>query len=997
MNVISEDRTLTTGDYEPHFDIFRDLIKFRVREILLVSSFYDAFVLEEDGRLSDRIFSEYIDLNLRFIPRISRVSSAEEALNALESGTYDLVITMARLTDMDPMEFGKRVKALKPGMPVVLLTYDRVEIKLLIAMRNAKGIDKVFYWGGDTRILLAIIKYIEDRKNVDNDTKLGVRVVLIIEDSPRFYSVFLPMIYTEIMTQTRMLISEGVNDLHRLLRMRARPKILLAETYEEGKRLYRKYRENLLGIISDIRFPRRGELDDQAGFRFAGKIRSEIPDLPVLVQSSDLINKNVAIKNGLDFLDKNSDNLLQELHEFIISNFGFGDFVFRDAEGKEIDRARNLSGFVEKLKIVPDECIKYHAERNHISIWLRARTEFDMANELRPIKVTDFESIAAIRRFTIDKLRILISRNQYGVISDFGKTRFDLKNSFIRLGNGSLGGKARGIAFLNALLSQTRFYDKFPDVEIRTPHTFVICSEVFEEFISSNDLQEFAILESDNDKIARKFLKAKLPAKITGDLETLLKNIDYPIAVRSSSLLEDSQALPFAGLYSTFMLPNNNPALKYRLTELSNAVKLVFASVFYKSPKEYVRNTNFRIEEEKMAVIVQQIVGQVYNEKLYPVISGVAQSYNFYPISHMEPEDGIVQPALGLGVLIAEGAQSYRFSPKYPEVNPPYSSAAEFMKKSQNYFYALNLSDKKLRVSRDEKFSLLKLDLSTAEDDGTLFFVASTFSGEDNTIKDTIYIKGPRVVTFANVLKFNIFPLPEILEEVLKIGRKAFGSHIEIEFAVNLFKDKEKKPEFYLLQIRPLVAGGENVETSLNGIAGEDVICMSEHPMGNGVFEDLYDIVFVDPELFEPAKSRVIAAEVGKINQKFIEENRNYILVGFGRWGTSDPWLGIPVEWHQISKAKIVIESNLDGFNIEPSLGSHFFHNMTSLKMGYFHIKKTYENEFILWEWLKKQKVCHHTKHVRHIRFDNPLTVKINARTSKGVILKPHSPRRGQP
>jgi hypothetical protein len=991
MNVISEndDKLAVTSDYEPQFEIFRDLIKFRVMEILLVSSFYDAFVLEEDGRLSDRIFSEYIDLNLRFIPRITRVSSAEEALDTLKKGSCDLVITMARITDMDPLEFGKRVKELKPGMPVVLLTYDRVDVKFLIALREIKYIDKVFYWTGDSKILLAVIKYIEDLKNVDNDIRLGVRVIMVIEDSPRFYSVFLPIIYTEIMTQTRMLISEGVNDLHRLLRMRARPKILLAETYEEGKNLYKKYHENLLGIISDIRFPRKGKIDVDAGFRFAEKVRKEIPDLPFLVQSSNLECRNAALKNGLEFLDKNSDNLLEELHKFIISNFGFGDFIFKNPGGEEIGRAKNLSEFVKMIQIVPDESIRFHAERNHISIWMRARTEFALAEELRPKKVSDFDSIDAIRQFILEKIQKLINRNQYGVISDFGKAQLDLKNSFIRVGNGSLGGKARGIAFLNALLAQTKFSEQFADTEIKTPQTFVICSEVFEEFVRNNNLQEFAILESDNNKIAKKFLVASLSDNLVKDLKTLLQNIRYPIAVRSSSLLEDSQTLPFAGLYSTYMLPNNNPDIVFRLTELANAVKLVYASVFYKSPKEYVRNTNFRIEEEKMAVIIQQVAGQIYNNKLYPVISGVAQSYNFYPISHMMPEDGIVQPALGLGILVAEGDQTYSFSPKYPRMNPPFSSAAEFMKKSQNYFYALNLADKNLQISRDEKYSLLKLDLPAAEEDGTLFYAASTFCGEDDTIKDTISIKGPRVITFANILKYNIFPLAEILEEILKIGRSSFGSHIEIEFAVNLIK--ERKSEFFLLQIRPLVAGSENVEISLDDIVRDDVICMSEHSLGNGIFDDLYDIVYVDPEFFNASKSRLIAAEVGQINQKLIDENKNYILIGFGRWGTSDPWLGIPVEWHQISKAKIVIESNLGGFNIEPSLGSHFFHNMISLKMGYFHIKNTPGKEFILWDWLKKQEVCNQTKYVKHVRFKKPLKAKINARVSKGVILKPGS------
>jgi CheY-like chemotaxis protein len=925
---------LLDEDYEPQFGFFHDLMKFRVREILLVSSFYDAFVLEEDGGLSERIFSEYIDLNLRFIPRITRVSSAEEALEVVKKGGFDLVITMTRIADMNPLEFGKRVKEMQPGTPVILLTYEWVEVSMLIKLRESKSIDKVFYWTGDTRILLAVIKYIEDLKNLDNDIRLGVRVILVIEDSPKFHSIYLPIIYTEIMTQTRLLISEGVNDLHRLLRMRARPKILLAETYEQGKKLYKKFKDNLLGVISDIRFPRKGEIDPNAGFRFARKVKREIPDLPFLLQSSSLDNRDVAYQNGLDFLHKQSDNLLHDLHRFILSNFGFGDFVFRNAKGEEIGRARNLNEFEEMLQIIPRESVELHASRNHISIWLRARTEFEAAEKLRPMKVSDFDNIDDLRRHLVREIQKLKLRNQYGVITDFGQTRLDSRNSFVRLGSGSLGGKARGIAFLNALLAKTRLPEKFENVEVRTPFTFVICSEVFEEFVQENDLQEFAIMETRNGIIAKRFLKARLPERIRKDLKSLLEEIDYPIAVRSSSLLEDSQMLPFAGLYSTFMLPNNHRVFKRRLRQLYDAVKLVFASVFYKSPKEYVKNTNFRIEEEKMAVIIQQVVGQEYNGKFYPVISGTAQSYNYYPISHLEPEDGVVQLALGLGLYVAEGAQTFRVSPRYPEMNPPYSSAVEFLRKSQNTFYALDMTNQELKISKNEKFSLNRCDLAEAEKDGTLFFVASTFSGADNAIRDTISIPGPRVLTFANMLKYNVFPLADVLEEILKIGKESFGSHIEMEFAVNLFKDKTRTPQFYLLQIRPMVAGHENVEVSLDDVDPETVFCRSGHTMGNGVMGELYDVVFIDPDTFDVSKSRQIAQEVGELNKKLSNENRHYVLIGFGRWGTADPWLGTPVEWHQISNARMIIESNLGAFNVDPSLGSHFFHNLTSLEMG---------------------------------------------------------------
>ncbi|MCP4219005.1 MAG: phosphoenolpyruvate synthase [bacterium] len=978
------------NDYEPLFHGFHDLMKYRVREILLVSSFYDAFVLEEDGGISERIFSEYIDLNLRYIPRVHRVSNAEEALKALKKHHFDLVITMTRISNMNIDEFGREIKKIKPGMPVILLTYEWVDVNLLIKVRDSKSIDKVFYWTGDTRILLAIIKYIEDLKNRDRDIKQGVRLILLIEDSPRFYSLFLPILYTEIMTQTRNLISEGVNDLHRLLRMRARPKIIMAETYEEGKKLYKKYKNSLLGVISDIRFPRKGKIDKHAGFRIAKKLKQDIPDLPFLLQSSNLENKETAFQNGLDFVYKNSPNLLVDIRRFILSNFGFGDFVFRNAEGHEFGRASSLQKFEQLLQYIPGESLDFHAHRNHISIWLRARTEFQCAEKLRPKQVSDFENVEGLRTYILYEIQELIRKNQYGVIGDFGKTRIDSKNSFVKLGSGSLGGKARGLAFLNTLLARVKLNEKFEKVDIRTPHTFVVCSDVFEEFMTANNLQEYAIAESDNKKIARKFLRAKLPQRIVSDLGILLDQITYPIAVRSSSLLEDSQSLPFAGLYYTYMLPNNHKLLKTRLKQLCNATKLVFASVFYLSPKEYVKNTNFRIEEEKMAVIIQQIAGETYNQRNYPVVSGVAQSYNFYPISHMEPEDGVVELALGLGATIADGGQTYRFSPKYPQMNPPYASAADFLKKSQNRFYALNLAHSNFKIFDDEKFNLERLDLNAAEEDGSLFFVAGTFSAQDNAVRDTISIKGPRVVTFANLLKYNLFPLAEILEEILKMGREAFGSHVEIEFAVNLFKDKTRTPEFYLLQIRPMVVGKENVEICMEDIAKEEVVCMSKHAMGNGVFTNLYDLVYIDPELFDASKTRDMAQEVGEINRKLIDEKRRYILLGFGRWGTSDPWLGIPVEWHEMSGAQIIIESNLEGFNIEPSLGSHFFHNLTSLGLGYMHIAKTSEEEFVLWDWIREQETLQKGTYIRHIRVEKPFEVKINARGARGAILKPN-------
>lgn len=976
-------------EYEPQFGIFHDLMKFRVREILLVSSYYDAFVLEEDGGISEKIFSEYLDLNLRFVPRIVRVSSAEEALGVLTDGHYDLVITMMRISDMDVIEFGKKVKELKPEIPVILLTYEWVGIDMFGKLRQSNSIDKIFFWSGDTRILLAIIKYVEDRKNVADDTRLGVQVILIVEDSPKFYSMYLPGIYTDIMTQTRLLITEGVNDLHRLLRMRARPKILMAETYEQGLDLFGKYQNNLLGIISDVEFYREGSKDSQAGFRFAQMVRGEISDLPILMQSAKSKNSELAKKNGLDFLNKNSENLLQELTRFIQTRFGFGDFVFRTPDGREVGRAGSLNEFQKMIQIIPPESLELHARKNHISIWLRARTEFETAENLRPKKISDFQNIEEVRKFIYQSIQGLIERNQSGVITDYGPTRFDAEHAFVRLGNGSMGGKARGIAFLNSLLVNSPLQERFPEVNIQTPHTFVVCSEVFESFMESNKLLGFALEQTDNLAIAKSFLNKKLPRDIVNDLRTLLENIHYPIAVRSSSLLEDSQMLPFAGLYSTYMLPNNHPDVEIRMKQLCKAIKLVYASVFFKSPKEYVKNTNFRIEEEKMAVIIQQVVGQRFSERFYPVISGVAQSYNFYPISHMSPEDGIVQLALGLGITIGEGAQTHKFSPAYPDMNPPYSSPADWVNQSQNRFYVLDLSSPGVSVVKDEKFSLKKQDISVAEDDGVLFYVASTFSAQDNTIVDNTSAPGPRVITFANILKYSVFPLTEILKELLQVGRTSFGSHVEIEFAVNLFRDKKRIPEFYLLQIRPLVGGRERVEIAWDRLTAEDMIGLSYHAMGNGIYEGLYDLIYVNPDNFDISKSAAIAREIGEFNKRFIDSDRSYLLIGFGRWGTADPWLGIPVEWYQISCARIVVESNLDDFVVEPSQGSHFFHNLVSLKIGYLHIGGQTEKEFLSWEWIKKQRVFQKKEFVKHVRFKKSLTVKIDGRHSKGVLLKP--------
>ncbi|MFP4374521.1 MAG: PEP/pyruvate-binding domain-containing protein [Spirochaetaceae bacterium] len=977
-------------EYQRNYSGFHNLMRYRVREILLVSSLYDAFVLEEDRGLSEVIFNQYIDLNLRFVPRITRVSSAEEALQQMHSRTFDVVLTMARLSDMDPEEFGSRVKEFDPGKPVILLTTEALSPDLLARFRRARSIDKIFYWLGDSKILLAIIKYVEDYGNVASDAAGGVQVILLVEDNPKFYSMFLPMMYTEVMMQTQTLISESINDYQRLLRMRARPKILLAETYEEAIEIFEAYRQNILGIISDIAFPRQGHIDEEAGYRLLGVTKTEVPDLPVLLQSDHPADRDGVLRQNAHFLDKNSPNLLQQLRDFIMTNLGFGDFIFRRPDGTEVARAHNVQEFERLIKEVPIETVEYHARRNHISIWLRARTEFDLADELRPKKVSDFSDSEAMREYLAAAVGNLLDRNRAGNITELSSYTEGADTAFIRIGGGSLGGKARGIAFVNALLSRSDIPQRYEGINIHTPMTFVVCTDAYEQFLAQNDLQRFAIETEDNDEIARAFVAAALPEDIELHLRKIVERVDMPLAVRSSSVLEDSQNLPFAGLYATYMIPNSHPDLEVRLRQLADAVKLVYASVFYQAPKEYVRNTYYRIEEEKMAVIVQELAGEQHGDIFYPVVSGVGQSHNFYPTEPIKSSDGLAHVALGLGKTIVDGENIYRFSPRFPKRPPPYSSTGEFLKMSQNHFYALDLSNAGVTVEADEGFSLRRLDLKRAEEDGTLFYVGSTFSRDDGRIRNTLTMEGPRVVTFANILKNRIAPLPEILVDLLELGKASFGTDVEIEFALNIRGTRDEgATQFYFLQIRPMVVGRETVEVSTADVDTDRVLVASNQAMGNGVFEEIYDLVYVDPDRFDAGRSVEVAREVGQINKKLATEGRRCILIGFGRWGTTDRWLGIPVDWGHISSAQVIVESDLGDFRVDPSQGSHFFHNLISLRLGYFHIRDGRSEEFILWDWIKELPVEEQTNFVRHVRLEAPLTAKIDGRSSRGVILKP--------
>lgn len=976
-------------EYDPKLTRFHDLMKFRVREILLVSTPYDSFVLEEDGHLSDKIFSEYLGLNLQFAPRISHASSAEEAFEALKDRTYDLVITMPRIGDMNPLEFSRRVKEAYPEKPVVMLTYEALDNETLSKIRKAGTIDRVFVWSGDSQILLAIIKYVEDRGNVEEDSRQGVQVILVVDDSPSYYSQFLPLIYTEIMKQTRYLISHAVNDLQRLLRMRARPKILLAISFEEAKEIIHKYQDNLLGIISDIGFLKDGVVYSEAGLELASGVRDKIPDLPILLHSEETDNIKKAEQLGMIFLDKNSPNLLKELRNYILDHYSFGEFVFRTSQGEAISKASDISGFERAIKTLPDESLIYHAAHHHFSHWFRARTEFEVAEELREREPSAPNNIKEFREFMADCLDRIFRSYQKDVIIDFGFSRMNFENSFIRLGSGSLGGKARGVAFFRSLIMNSDLQKKYPGIKLKIPSSFVICSEVFEEFMHRNDLQEMASNSTNEDEIAQAFLAAQLPEAIINNLRVLINEIDYPLAVRSSSILEDSQVLPFAGIYKTYILPNCDQDSNVRLKQLIDAVKLIYASAFFQSPKGYAKNANVRIEEGAMAVLIQQLVGEKHEELFYPVISGVAQTYNYYPYSYMEPDQGIVSLALGFGKAVVDGGKSYNFSPAYPKMNPPFSSPSELIENSQSSFYTLDLTKSSKQLTIDDEGTYKKIGLERAEQDHTLQLISSTYLPENDYIMDTFAAEGPKIVTFASILKQNSFPLVDIVKDLFALGKNAFGTDVEIEFAVNIPVDTEKNPEFYFLQIRPMVVGREACEVKIDHYKEENVICASTHIIGNGTYKEITDIIFVDPDLFELNKTSLIASEIGELNKLLINEKRKCVLMGFGRIGTSDQWLGIPLLWWQMSQAKVVVESDLGNLSVEPSLGSHFHHNLTSLKMGYFHIgKKTGSEDFINWDILKQAQVVQQTEHVKLVRFQKPLIIKIDGQSSKGIILK---------
>ena len=978
-----------SGDFESRFSGVHDLMKYRVTEILLVSTQYDGFVLEEDGRLSEQLYNQFADLSIPFIPRLQQVASPEEAFELLPARDFHLIITMARIGDMHSFQFEQSLKEQYPHIPVVMLSYDRLPAATIERIRASGSIDRVFYWSGDSKILLAIIKYIEDRRNVAEDSRQGVQAILVVDDSPVYYSQMLPLLYTEILTQTRYLVSHAMNAKHGLLRVRLRPKILLAETYEEALAVINEYRYHLLGVISDAAFPKEGILQPDAGVALARAVRDRIADLPFLLHSEDRENAAKAAENHISFLDKNSPNLLHDLRAYIMDNYGFGAFVFRYPDGRKLAQAADITELERIIRTLPEESLCYHALNNHFSRWFRARTEFEVAEKLRYMDAGEFVNVEAVRSYILSVLKAYFQRYQSGAILDFeGMSNKESENTFVKLGTGSMGGKARGVAFLKTMIAKAHLIDKYEGMVVKVPRSFVICSGVFEEFIENNRLYDAAAGDCGEEAVAELFRTARLPEAIEKNLRILARHVRCPLAVRSSSILEDSRVLPFAGIYRTYMLPNSHADEDVRFQQLSDAVKLVFASVFYASPAQYAKNADIRLEEEKMAVLIQELAGEHYGDLYYPVISGVAQSYNFYPYYPMKPEEGTASLALGLGKIIAEGEKTHRFSPAHPRMNPPHAGPQEYFENSQSYFYAVNMSaEADISLRADDTQCYEQLPLSQALADQTLEYVGSTYSPENECIYDSVHQEGPKLVTFAPVLKYNRLPLASIIKDLLRLGKQSFGADVEIEFAVNIPRDKTKPKEFYFLQIRPMVLGREAGQIQLNET--RPVFCASDRTIGNGVYENIRDIILVDPASFHIGRSPQIAGEIGEMNARLYKEGRRCILIGFGRLGTADRWLGIPVTWAQMSQAQVIVEAGTAELRPEPSLGSHFFHNLTSLNIGYFHIPYPHTPSAKLdWEWLLAAPPLLKTPHVRLIRREEPFVTAIDGKKFKGFIYK---------
>ncbi len=969
--------------------VYKELMQKRIHKVLLICSSYDAFVLEEDGRIEEQIFNEYVSLNLRYPPFFVRVHSSKRALEEINKGDVNLIIAMPSITDVDLFDFARHIKDEFFWIPFVILTPFSRDISIRLLHEELHNIDYIFSWLGNTDIMLAIIKLVEDKLNAENDIPKGVQAILLVEDSVRYYSSFLPIMYRMIFKHRIDLENETLNAHQKMLRKRGRPKILLANTYEDAQYLFDKYQENILGVISDVGYPKDGKRDKHAGLKLSKYIKSKNKHIPILLQSSEIENRMWADKFQIGFLYKNSPNLLHKLRDFMQHYLAFGDFVFVNPTTKsELMRAPDLKTLQHLMYKVPDFSLKYHLRRNHLSKWLKTRAIFGLGNYLVDYHIEQFDNLDEMRVFISDAIKQFRQQESSGIIAQFNVATYDEYVSFARIGEGMIGGKARGLAFLGQIIYKHKIFKTFENVNIAIPRTVILATSVFDEFMDENNLIEYALSDHSDEEILAAFIKAKFPAQHKNELIKFIEVVKRPIAIRSSSLLEDSHYQPFAGVYSTYMVPYTCD-ITQTLELLTESIKSVYASVYFNESKMYMQATKNMIDEEKMGVVLQEICGATHNDKYYPIISGVGRSINFYPVGSEKTDDGIVSLAFGLGKQIVEGETTLRFSPGAPDKILQLTDPQTSLRQTQKHFYALDLTNLDFKPSTDDAVSLKKYRIKEAEKDGTIDFVASTYDFSTDTLNDGTHYEGKKVLTFNNILKYKKIPVAKILQTMLKVGQKDMGNPIEIEFAIDFDFSKSKEVTFNMLQIRPIVENKESVSITKENINEDDAILVSNQALGNGLVDDVFDFIYVKPEKFDSTNNPQIAETVGKLNQEFIDKEKNYILIGPGRWGSRDRWLGIPVKWSQISAARIIIESGLDDYRIEPSQGTHFFQNLTAFSVGYFTVNPYINDGYYDVDFLNAQPAIYEDEFIRHVRFNKPIICKIDGKKRIGLILKP--------
>lgn len=973
---------------------FRDLMQKRIVNVLLIATPYDAFILEEDGRVEEQIYFEYSRLNLSSPPRFTKVANYEEAYKMLKEKSFDLIIAMPGVDISETFREAVEIDRLYPNIPLVVLTPFSKEVRRRIANEDLRGVDYVFSWLGNVDLILAIIKLIEDRMNAENDIGVvGIQGILLIEDSIRFYSSVLPHLFKYLLKQSLRNSTEALNEHEQMLRMRGRSKVLLARDYEEAQLLMEKYGNNILGIITDARFPKNGEKDPDAGMTFAAEVREKYPNMPVIMESQESANRAPAEKAGYIFLDKNSKTLPLDLREAVTKKFGFGDFIVRDPKtGNELTRIRNLRDLQHSINTLPDDVLFYYCTNSYISRWLYSRALFPLADLLKQFELRNIEDIPRVRKLVYELIVKYRRMKNRGVVAIFKKDNYDNWSNFARIGEGSMGGKGRGLAFIDQIIKHHPVCDNFDGVQITIPHTLVVCTDIFDEFMDANGLYKIALSNAPDEDILKAFLDAPLPGELTDDFMAFFDVVSRPLAVRSSSLLEDSHYQPFAGIYSTYMIPYTEDK-ELRLKLLTDAVKAVYASVFFADSKAYMNATSNVIDQEKMAVILQEVVGRDHDGYYYPSFSGVGRSLNYYPTGEERTEEGVVEVAAGLGKYIVDGGTALRFSPKHPDKVLQTSTLELALRDTQTSLYALpQQTDSGTDFTVDDSFNIARLSVPDAFKSGALKYLVSTFDINDHIIRDNEFGKGRKIITFANVLKHNAFPLAKITDFMLETGHYEMGRPVEIEFAGNINPvpgPDGEKGTVYWLQIRPIVDTKEMLDDKLLDVPDSDLIMRSETALGHGLMDNIRYLAYVRPEKFDSSNNRELVNEIEKINSDFVSRDEPYILVGPGRWGSSDPALGIPVKWPQISGARLIAESALPGYRIEPSQGTHFFQNLTSFGVGYFTVDPDGGNGFIDMDYLNSLPAEYESDRIRIVKFTDPLTIAINGRKSKGIVVKP--------